>query len=168
MAGPARLSVCRSAAILHQTVGRLAGVGLVFDRACLSPQRRVIFAWQRLNTDATPQPEPKRAPIRLRLSPRPVWPSVRERGAPITAVETSSRLRILDLIPQDRANLTQRQVRKSVERARLPRGTRSRGCTTSQSSPAFGPGAASRSTVRAAQAIVQRAARESGIDQGEG
>ena len=56
--------VVAQAEILHQTVERLARVGLVFDRACLSPQqRRVIFAWQRLNTDAAPQPEPTRAPI---------------------------------------------------------------------------------------------------------
>jgi hypothetical protein len=49
---------------LHQTAERLARVGLVFDRACLSPeQRRVIFALQRLVTDDAPQPEPKRAPI---------------------------------------------------------------------------------------------------------
>ena len=37
---------------LRQTAERLARVGLVFDRACLSPeQRRVIFALQRLDTD---------------------------------------------------------------------------------------------------------------------
>lgn len=49
---------------LRQTAERLARVGLVFDRACLSPQqRRVIFALQRVVTDAAPQPEPKRDPI---------------------------------------------------------------------------------------------------------
>lgn len=49
---------------LRQTAERLARVGLVFDRACISPaQRRVIFALQRLATDASPQPESKRAPI---------------------------------------------------------------------------------------------------------
>jgi hypothetical protein len=49
---------------LRQTAERLARVGLVFDRACISPeQRRVIFALQRVVTDSTPQPEPKRAPI---------------------------------------------------------------------------------------------------------
>lgn len=49
---------------LRQTAERLARVGLVFDRACLSPeQRRVIFALQRVATDAAPQPEPKRPPI---------------------------------------------------------------------------------------------------------
>ena len=49
---------------LRQTAERLARVGLVFDRACISPeQRRIIFALQRIVTDSTPQPEPKRAPI---------------------------------------------------------------------------------------------------------
>jgi hypothetical protein len=49
---------------LRQTAERLARVGLVFDRACLSPeQRRLIFALQRLTPDPTPLPEPKRAPI---------------------------------------------------------------------------------------------------------
>ena len=49
---------------LRQTAERLARVGLVFDRACLSAeQRRVIFAVQRVVTDAAPQPEPKRSPI---------------------------------------------------------------------------------------------------------
>ena len=52
------------AEVLRQTAERLARVGLVFDRACLSPeQRRVIFALQRVVTDAAPQPERKRAPI---------------------------------------------------------------------------------------------------------
>ena len=49
---------------LRQTAERLARVGLVFDRACISPeQRRIIFALQRVVTDPMPQPEPKRAPI---------------------------------------------------------------------------------------------------------
>jgi hypothetical protein len=49
---------------LRQTAERLARVGLVFDRACISPeQRRIIFALQRVVTDSTPQLEPKRAPI---------------------------------------------------------------------------------------------------------
>ena len=51
---------------LRQTAERLTRVGLVFDRACLSPeQRRVVFALQRLVTDAAPQPqpEPQRSPI---------------------------------------------------------------------------------------------------------
>jgi hypothetical protein len=46
---------------LRQTAERLARVGLVFDRACISPeQRRIIFALQRVVTDTTPQPEQKR------------------------------------------------------------------------------------------------------------
>ena len=49
---------------LRQTAERLARVGLVFDRACISPeQRRVIFALQRVVTDSAPQSEPKRDPI---------------------------------------------------------------------------------------------------------
>jgi hypothetical protein len=52
------------AEVLRQTAERLARVGLVIDRACLSPeQRRAIFALQRIVTDAAPQPDPKRAPI---------------------------------------------------------------------------------------------------------
>ena len=49
---------------LRQTAERLARVGLVFDRDCLSQeQRRVVFAMQRVVTDDAAQPEPKRAPI---------------------------------------------------------------------------------------------------------
>jgi hypothetical protein len=49
---------------LRQTAERLARVGLVFDRDCLSQeQRRVIFAMQRVVTDAAPEPDPKRSPI---------------------------------------------------------------------------------------------------------
>ncbi|HLL50954.1 MAG TPA: hypothetical protein VK356_09825 [Thermomicrobiales bacterium] len=49
---------------LRQTAERLARVGLVFDRACISPeQRRVIFALQRVVTDPTSQPELKRTLI---------------------------------------------------------------------------------------------------------
>ena len=50
---------------LRQTAERMARVGLVFDRACISPeQRRIIFALQSLVTDSTtPQPEPKLDPI---------------------------------------------------------------------------------------------------------
>jgi hypothetical protein len=49
---------------LLQTAERLARVGLVFDRACLSPeQRRVVFALQRLVPDTEPQPEPRRPPM---------------------------------------------------------------------------------------------------------
>ena len=56
--------VVAQAETLRQTAERLARVGLVFDRGCLSAeQRRVIFALQRIATDAAPQPEPKRSPI---------------------------------------------------------------------------------------------------------
>ena len=49
---------------LRQTAERLARVGLVFDRACITPeQRRVIFALQRVVTESVPHPEPKRALI---------------------------------------------------------------------------------------------------------
>lgn len=49
---------------LYRTAERLSRVGLVFDRTCLSPeQRRVLFAQQRLVSDPTPHPEPKRDPI---------------------------------------------------------------------------------------------------------
>ena len=49
---------------LRQTAERLARVGLVFDRACLSAeQRRVIFALQRLVSDTEQHPAPKRSPM---------------------------------------------------------------------------------------------------------
>ena len=49
---------------LRQTAERLARVGLVLDRTCLSPeQRRVIFALQRLERQSASQPAPKRVPI---------------------------------------------------------------------------------------------------------
>jgi hypothetical protein len=48
------------AEILRQTVERLARVGVMVDRSCLSSdQRRAIFALQRLAPNAVQQPQPR-------------------------------------------------------------------------------------------------------------
>lgn len=49
---------------LYRTAIRLERVGLIVDRAALSPaQRRAAFALQCLSAECPERPEPKRAPI---------------------------------------------------------------------------------------------------------
>ena len=61
---PMDANLVAHAETLRQTAERLARVGLIFDRACITPeQRRIIFALQRVVSESAPQPEPKRALI---------------------------------------------------------------------------------------------------------
>jgi hypothetical protein len=49
---------------LYRTAIRLERIGLVVDRAALSPeQRRAAFALQCLTAACPPRPEPKKTPI---------------------------------------------------------------------------------------------------------
>ena len=49
---------------LYRTAVRLERLGLVIDRAALSPERRrAAFALQCLSAECPERPEPKRAPI---------------------------------------------------------------------------------------------------------
>ena len=49
---------------LHDAIARLERVGLVLDRACLSPERRrAAVALQRLEAARPERPAPTRAPI---------------------------------------------------------------------------------------------------------
>jgi hypothetical protein len=53
-----------SAEALRQTAERLARVGLIIDRECLSPeQRRAAFAWQCVVASLPESPSAKREPI---------------------------------------------------------------------------------------------------------